>query len=91
MGNSDSQLYQECFHKAWMSDGLNKCHRCKLIFNFFNRRHHCRNCGVLLCATCSNYECYVHPLRKVTRVCHPCYHDITNKLVELQPKLIITV
>lgn len=38
----------------WQDDSAaSKCYLCKTRFTFFNRRHHCRKCGQLVCATCS--------------------------------------
>jgi hypothetical protein len=30
------------------------CHICGNEFGFFNRKHHCRACGVIVCGSCSN-------------------------------------
>jgi len=29
------------------------CSNCRSIFNLFHRRHHCRNCGLVFCGSCS--------------------------------------
>eukprot|EP01136_Pigoraptor_vietnamica_P028797 Opistho-1_new@86656 len=59
----------------WMDDlSLQMCCYCKISFGVFNRRHHCRRCGVLLCSSCSETLMplprlgYVDPVR----VCVKC-------------------
>eukprot|EP01137_Pigoraptor_chileana_P003094 Opistho-2@42816 len=59
----------------WMDDmSLNMCSYCKSSFGIFNRRHHCRRCGVLLCSSCCDTLMplprlgYVDP----ARVCVKC-------------------
>eukprot|EP01127_Copromyxa_protea_P023244 TRINITY_DN8657_c0_g1_i2.p1 TRINITY_DN8657_c0_g1~~TRINITY_DN8657_c0_g1_i2.p1 ORF type:complete len:117 (-),score=8.22 TRINITY_DN8657_c0_g1_i2:104-454(-) len=38
----------------WVQDSDHEdCQLCRLPFSFFNRRHHCRRCGRLLCSNCS--------------------------------------
>uniref|UniRef100_A0A0G4GEK6 FYVE-type domain-containing protein n=1 Tax=Chromera velia CCMP2878 TaxID=1169474 RepID=A0A0G4GEK6_9ALVE len=41
--------------KNWMPDKKCKnCHQCSLPFTPFRRRHHCRMCGQIFCASCSS-------------------------------------
>jgi len=38
----------------WMPDKKsNKCQLCCILFNYTNRKHHCRSCGTLVCTACS--------------------------------------
>ena len=54
------------------------CSRCSRPFSFFNRRHHCRNCGKLFCGDCTAYTLplpekgYHH----YVRVCDSCVRVI---------------
>ena len=34
-------------------DSVDDCKRCKEIFGYLNRKHHCRSCGHIFCRTCS--------------------------------------
>jgi len=61
--------------KTWVPDKKYKdCMICHVEFTFFNRKHHCRNCGKLLCDDCTpNFIRlpelgYVEPVR----VCIAC-------------------
>lgn len=43
-------------------------------FPQFNRRHHCRRCGRLVCGSCSTKKMVVEGCREnPTRVCDQCY------------------
>jgi FYVE zinc finger len=66
-------------HPVWVPDDFAKhCLLCYTSFTFFRRRHHCRNCGSLVCGSCSKARLelpFVSPDRKV-RVCIACVHQI---------------
>ncbi|XP_058511113.1 zinc finger FYVE domain-containing protein 26 isoform X1 [Ochotona princeps] len=48
------------------------CHR--EHFTMFNRRHHCRRCGRLVCSSCSTKKMMVEGCREnPARVCDQCY------------------
>lgn len=60
---------------VWAPDHeANVCALCHLEFSMFNRRHHCRNCGLLCCGNCSS-QCrllnHIDAVKPV-RVCDPC-------------------
>uniref|UniRef100_A0A8C5L3R0 Zinc finger FYVE domain-containing protein 26 n=1 Tax=Jaculus jaculus TaxID=51337 RepID=A0A8C5L3R0_JACJA len=47
---------------------------CREHFTMFNRRHHCRRCGRLVCGSCSTKKMVVEGYRESpTRVCDQCY------------------
>eukprot|EP00192_Tetraselmis_astigmatica_P001813 CAMPEP_0117653904 /NCGR_PEP_ID=MMETSP0804-20121206/3450_1 /TAXON_ID=1074897 /ORGANISM="Tetraselmis astigmatica, Strain CCMP880" /LENGTH=2102 /DNA_ID=CAMNT_0005460131 /DNA_START=192 /DNA_END=6500 /DNA_ORIENTATION=+ len=38
----------------WVDDyGIRSCYECGVLFNFVNRKHHCRVCGRVFCGKCS--------------------------------------
>lgn len=45
-----------------------------MIFSMFNRRHHCRRCGRVVCAICSQHRMQVasYPASVSVRVCDDC-------------------
>eukprot|EP00026_Physarum_polycephalum_P006886 Phypoly_transcript_06939.p1 GENE.Phypoly_transcript_06939~~Phypoly_transcript_06939.p1 ORF type:complete len:369 (+),score=54.34 Phypoly_transcript_06939:492-1598(+) len=56
-------------------DSATACIICKDEFNFFNRRHHCRACGQVICGKCSDKKLRIATLdsKKDVRVCSACY------------------
>ncbi|XP_071524348.1 zinc finger FYVE domain-containing protein 21-like isoform X2 [Panulirus ornatus] len=70
------------------------CMDCKKKFDFIKRRHHCRRCGRVCCASCCDTRmalprmCFLDPVR----VCSPCA-DITlkeNHFYNKELKILIT-
>jgi pleckstrin homology domain-containing family F len=64
---------------VWIPDSAaSRCLHChKTEFSMFNRRHHCRKCGKVVCSQCSNRRWVLpnqsfHPLR----VCLTCYTNL---------------
>lgn len=67
----------------WIPDeeALN-CMMCSTSFDWWTRRHHCRNCGRIFCNQCSYYRSLLpieFGLRDPQRVCKVC-HDILQPL-----------
>lgn len=63
--------------RAWVSEDLVKnCMACKTKFSLVNRKHHCRKCGGVYCASCTSKRTPVLNLpgyRIPRRVCDRCY------------------
>ncbi|XP_064623470.1 zinc finger FYVE domain-containing protein 26-like isoform X2 [Lineus longissimus] len=60
----------------WVPDGrVSECMVCQTErFSMFNRRHHCRRCGRVVCASCSTKTT---PIRgQLARTCDDCYDQI---------------
>lgn len=60
----------------WEDDKMvAECRLCAVGFKLFNRRHHCRNCGRVVCAKCSDKLCPIpdSTYRAAERVCDECY------------------
>ena len=53
------------------------CMRCNLVkFNLIKRRHHCRNCGYVVCSSCSCYRVVISNIsQNEVRVCSNCYDN----------------
>ena len=62
---------------VWIPDeDVNKCMICKSVFSIFflNRKHHCRNCGRIICGKCSRGRRllkHIDPNEEL-RVCDDC-------------------
>lgn len=53
--------------------------KCNAAFTFFNRRHHCRECGGVFCGKCTTHTLEL-PHRSIyekVRVCDACYTKLT--------------
>eukprot|EP00051_Salpingoeca_urceolata_P002789 m.52773 g.52773 ORF g.52773 m.52773 type:complete len:741 (+) comp12329_c0_seq1:1330-3552(+) len=57
-----------------------ECHGCGAPFSFTRRKHHCRNCGQIVCNTCSSKRLPLPELgiKSKVRVCGKC-HDLLVK------------
>eukprot|EP00759_Apiculatamorpha_spiralis_P011230 PhF_6_TR18641/c0_g1_i1/m.27248 len=55
-------------------DATPACRCCQIRFNFFRRRHHCRKCGRVVCATCSTEKRKGIPgyEEMMSRICSVC-------------------
>jgi MAD (mothers against decapentaplegic) interacting protein len=81
--NSTGSLTSEPKHGSvppyWIPDTMtNQCMQCDQKFSLIKRRHHCRACGLLLCANCCNEKFFLHYLQGEGRICGPC-HEILVK------------
>ena len=58
----------------WTPNSSSKyCEQCRSTFSFFNRRHHCRKCGELVCGPCSSYRGFVPEISSSpVRICKKC-------------------
>lgn len=86
--NSTGSLTSEPKHGSvppyWIPDEMtNQCMQCDQKFSLIKRRHHCRACGLLLCASCCSEKFYLYYLKAEGRICLPC-HDILLKAQQQQ-------
>jgi len=59
---------------VWIPDSAAKtCTICAIKFNVLNRRHHCRQCGNVVCGSCSGSSKELPNLGNV-RVCDDCFN-----------------
>lgn len=66
---------------VWTPDSdCTQCELCAVQFTVIQRRHHCRNCGAVVCDSCSKKRFLVAHINqnKESRVCDPCYVDLTE-------------
>ncbi|XP_033125838.1 zinc finger FYVE domain-containing protein 26-like isoform X2 [Anneissia japonica] len=72
----------------WVKDSaVTVCMVCKTeTFSMFNRRHHCRRCGRVVCWRCSQLQAVVKGYGEVpVRVCDDCYrHFIIPRRVSIR-------
>jgi len=66
---------------VWIPDDAAKqCMRCDAEFGVIVRKHHCRNCGAVVCKNCSLHTAIVPGVDKLKeqRVCNVCKKIITQ-------------
>lgn len=63
---------------AWLDGDV--CHRCRVTFTTFNRKHHCRACGQVFCSKCSSKVSNIPKLgiEREVRVCDTCFDQINK-------------
>ncbi|KAI5705724.1 hypothetical protein M8J75_001226 [Diaphorina citri] len=68
------------------NDECTQCMVCRVtIFSMFNRRHHCRRCGRLVCGACSQNKMKVSGYGGVAvRVCTQCHQYASPRIVQLE-------
>jgi hypothetical protein len=61
-----------------MDDALPGCMLCLSPFTLFNRRHHCRLCGYLVCHSCSDMRVHLDVLNEAngSRICDSCIEHV---------------
>lgn len=75
MGGDLNSLGQK--QPSWVPDSeAPNCMNCQAKFTFTKRRHHCRACGKVFCATCCNRKCKLQYMEKEARVCLVCHESI---------------
>ncbi|XP_069489523.1 FYVE, RhoGEF and PH domain-containing protein 2 isoform X2 [Ambystoma mexicanum] len=68
----------------WIRDNLvTMCMRCKEPFHVITRRrHHCRACGYVVCAKCSDYKAVLqYDQKRLNRVCMECFTFLNGELI----------
>lgn len=85
--NINSLRFTPISPAAWISDSsVDVCYICNRLFTLFNRKHHCRNCGNVICSTCSDYRLpivydttNIYSDDEYQRVCMTCYQLIITQ------------
>ncbi|KAI6646979.1 RUN and FYVE domain-containing protein 2-like [Oopsacas minuta] len=87
MGQSLSSAHQNLSNvklsnrRMWVEDRTtNDCQKCQKSFTMKRRRHHCRNCGGIYCAACSDNNFSIAASSKPVRVCDNCYNVLCESL-----------
>lgn len=60
-----------------------QCRLCDIQFSVIQRRHHCRNCGLIFCNSCSSGRVKLPSNYHPVRVCLNCYHLLRNRQLSI--------
>lgn len=72
------------FIKPWDEDHeAIDCAECSYAFTFYRRKHHCRECGVIVCSECSQSRAVVEGLQERARLCDACVRNSIPAFLEL--------
>lgn len=81
---SGNHILGSNFAVTWVPDDSSPtCMRCSFKFTVAHRRHHCRNCGYLVCGACSKKRVvieHIHPTKPV-RICKQCRTELVDQEV----------
>ncbi|XP_062716021.1 myotubularin-related protein 4 isoform X3 [Aedes albopictus] len=78
--NSSQQITSSVL---WVPDhAVSRCTTCQTEFWLGRRKHHCRSCGQIFCADCSEYWAPLSDgkLFQTVRLCGPCYQNVCGKM-----------
>ncbi|KAI6176191.1 Pleckstrin-like proteiny and Zinc finger domain containing protein [Aphelenchoides bicaudatus] len=84
--NGDTVLKIPTQSVLWIPDNkATKCmmQQCEVKFTTIKRRHHCRNCGYLICGNCSGKAPVKVNKFECQKVCSDCYDQILSDFVQL--------
>ncbi|XP_065919970.1 uncharacterized protein [Dysidea avara] len=81
---------------VWVPDAMTTaCMQCQQKFSTFIRKHHCRQCGKVVCSNCSQNRVELRQRVHVTdssykpeRVCDGCYNNLTVRQDEPPPAIV---
>ncbi|KAF0688236.1 Aste57867_20106 [Aphanomyces stellatus] len=81
---SAGDLLKWKYIKPWGEDReASACGCCQAPFNFLRRKHHCRECGVVICGDCSKSRAVVEGLDHPARLCDACVQSSIPALLDL--------
>mmetsp|Transcript_886 Transcript_886/g.3265 ORF Transcript_886/g.3265 Transcript_886/m.3265 type:complete len:295 (+) Transcript_886:241-1125(+) len=82
-GADMEKLLKSTERPTWLPDSqAGTCFACDTAFAIFNRRHHCRHCGLVFCNNCTLNKISIRRLGHVepVRVCEECYMAIITDI-----------
>ncbi|KAK1324798.1 Ultraviolet-B receptor UVR8 [Acorus calamus] len=79
-----------CLHETVLNCDQSICSGCRMVFGFTRKKHHCYNCGLVFCHSCSTNKAvnasFAPSRSKPCRVCDSCYAQL-RKSVECRPQM----
>ncbi|XP_044763378.1 myotubularin-related protein 3 isoform X2 [Coccinella septempunctata] len=84
--NLEYAMYSEMQGIKWVPDhAVTRCTNCNIKFWIGKRKHHCRKCGNIFCADCSENSTPLpsEQLYDPVRVCTGCYNKLQRDCTEM--------
>jgi hypothetical protein len=74
----DAESFRHRTGVDWVdSRSVTNCAECNDKFTVLNRKHHCRQCGQVICKKCSPERIVIN--EESVRICHSCFDDMSVK------------
>uniref|UniRef100_A0A1A9W922 Lateral signaling target protein 2 homolog n=1 Tax=Glossina brevipalpis TaxID=37001 RepID=A0A1A9W922_9MUSC len=83
---TSSSIQPNAVSVLWVPDhAVSRCTSCQTEFWLGRRKHHCRSCGQIFCADCSEFWAPLpgENLLSPVRLCGPCYHSVTTRIQQV--------
>ncbi|KAI9590234.1 hypothetical protein GQX74_008402 [Glossina fuscipes] len=83
---TSSSIQPNAVSVLWVPDhAVSRCTSCQTEFWLGRRKHHCRSCGQIFCADCSEFWAPLpgENLLSPVRLCGPCYHSVTTRMQQV--------
>ncbi|XP_037936813.1 myotubularin-related protein 3 isoform X2 [Teleopsis dalmanni] len=83
---ASSSIQPNATSVLWVPDhAVSRCTSCQTEFWLGRRKHHCRSCGQIFCADCSEFWAPLpdEKLFSPVRLCGPCYHSVTTRMQQV--------
>lgn len=79
--NGDRAILSKVRPRWVLDEETDQCKNCEMEFDIINRRHHCRHCGNIYCASCTSTKYLLPPefeFDEPQRVCIDCAHVLSK-------------
>ncbi|XP_037805508.1 myotubularin-related protein 4 isoform X4 [Lucilia sericata] len=87
---TSSSIQPNATSVLWVPDhAVSRCTSCQTEFWLGRRKHHCRSCGQIFCADCSEFWAPLPDIKLFSpaRLCGPCYHSVTTRMQQVNNQL----
>ncbi|XP_073835098.1 uncharacterized protein isoform X2 [Musca autumnalis] len=90
---TSSSMQPNATSVLWVPDhAVSRCTSCQTEFWLGRRKHHCRSCGQIFCADCSEYWAPLPDAKLFSpvRLCAPCHATTTRSMQQANSEIMTT-